>query len=287
VRVSQIGKRGLVFAFEDPYPTNVYVIIGDKQLFVCDTFCGPESMKDVADYLDKHGHKDLPAVVFNSHSHYDHIWGNSFFGNVLILSHHECPRLIEQEGPKALLDYQLHMEGDVELVLPNTTFSSRVLFAEEEVEFFHSPGHTVDSSSCYDHKDRILFVSDNIESPLPYLYQPDLQQYIDTLNGYLNRSWNFLVAGHDPVSGNDSLIHENRDYLIKLKDWTLLFSDLPERAHQQHLQNILFLAEMIEADTRSDKMVVHFEDAINHLKSINETARTKQLQHKLELVIRK
>jgi glyoxylase-like metal-dependent hydrolase (beta-lactamase superfamily II) len=285
MKVIQIGQRGLLFAFEDPFLTNVHVIIGDKRIFVCDTFCGPESMRSVKDYLQQQGYKDLPAIVFNSHSHYDHIWGNSLFEGAYIVSHHECPVLIDREGPKALLDYATHMKGDVQLVLPNTTFEKRLVFAEEEVEFFHSPGHTIDSASCYDHRDKVLFVSDNVESLLPYLYQPDLQLYLDTLKGYLEREWNFLVTGHDPVSKVDELVRSNLDYLMEVNNWTLDIEDLPGEARIHHIHNIATIGEEIEARNRSSEMVKHFQDAIDYLASQDETDQTKELQKRLESVI--
>ncbi|MHA1926098.1 MAG: MBL fold metallo-hydrolase [Candidatus Thorarchaeota archaeon] len=285
MKVTQIGQRGLVFAFEDPFLTNVQVIIGKRRVFVCDTFCGPESMKSVADYLEQQGYETLPIIVFNSHSHYDHIWGNSYFEGAPILSNHECPVLIDREGPKALLDYSTHMKGDVHLVSPNITFKKRIVFAEEEVEFFHSPGHTIDSASCYDRRDKVLFVSDNVESTLPYLYQSDLQLYIDTLKGYLERDWNFLVAGHDPVLKDDGLVRSNLEYLLKVRDWTMRVEDLPVEARIHHFNNILVIGEKMEAKDRSKEMLAHFQIAIDYLAGQNETDQTNELQKRLKSVI--
>jgi cyclase len=286
MKVTQVGQRGLVFGFEDPFFTNVYVILGDSRVFVCDTFCGPNSMKEVVDYLDQQEHKSLPIVVFNSHSHYDHVWGNSYFEGVPIISHHECPSLIDSEGPQALLDYAAHMKGDVSLVTPNTTFEKRLVFAEEEVEFFHSPGHTIDSSSCYDRRDKVLFVSDNVESAMPYLYQSNLQLYIDTMEGYLEREWEFVVAGHDPVLKDDGLVRGNLDYLLKVRNWSLDIEDLPVEARIYHLHNIATIGEMVEARDRSKEMLAHFQNAIDYLASQDETDQTKELQKRMESVIR-
>jgi glyoxylase-like metal-dependent hydrolase (beta-lactamase superfamily II) len=285
MKVTQIGQRGRVFAFEDPFLTNVYVIIGDKRVFVCDTFCGPDSMKTVVDYLQQQGHGSLPIVVFNSHSHYDHIWGNSFFKGALIISQRECPRLIDVEGPQALLNYAADKKGDVHLAKPNTTFEKRISFSEEEVEFFHSPGHTIDSASCYDSRDKVLFVSDNVESTMPYLYQSNLLLYIDTMKGYLKRDWNFLVTGHDPVSQNDDLVRSNLDYLLKVKDWTLKIEDLPIEARIHHFNNIATISEEMEEMEHSKEMLLHFQGAIDYLGSQDETAQTKELQKRLQSII--
>ncbi|MHA2003891.1 MAG: MBL fold metallo-hydrolase [Candidatus Thorarchaeota archaeon] len=285
MKATQIGERGWVFAFEDPYLTNVLVIIGDKRVFVCDTFCGPDSMKTVVDYLQQQGHGSLPMVVFNSHSHYDHIWGNSFFEGAPIISQRESTRLIDVEGPQALLDYAAHKKGDVRLVKPNTTFEKRISFIEEGVEFFHSPGHTIDSASCYDSRDKVLFVSDNVESTMPYLYQSNLLLYIETMKGYLHRDWNFLVTGHDPVSQDNDLVRSNLDYLLKVKDWTLKIEDLPVKARIHHFNNIATISEEMEERDRSKEMVSHFQSAIDYLSSQDETAQTKELQKRLQSII--
>jgi len=286
MRVNQIGERGLVFGFEDPFFTNVYVIIGDRRVFVCDTFCGSESMKAIVDYLQEQGHGNLPFVVFNSHSHYDHIWGNSYFEGAPIISHHECPGLIDSEGPQALIDYAAHTKGDVSLVKPNTTFEKRLVYIEEEVEFFHSPGHTIDSASCYDRRDKVLFVSDNVESTMPYLYQSNLQLYLDTMEGYLEREWKFLVAGHDPVLKDDDLLRSNLAYLLKVRDWSLDIEDLPRKARAYHFHNIATIGEKMEAKDRSKEMLAHLQNAIDYLAGQDETDQTRELQKRLESVIR-
>lgn len=285
MKLTQAGKRGLVFGFEDPFFTNVYVIVGDKRVFVCDTFCGPDSMKAVADYLHEQGHNNLPIVVFNSHSHYDHIWGNSYFEGAPIISHHECPGLIQSEGPQALLDYAAHKKGDVRLVTPNVTFEKRLVFAEEEVVFFHSPGHTIDSASCYDLRDKVLFVSDNVESTMPYLYQSNLQLYLDTMEAYLEREWKFLVAGHDLVLKDDTLVRSNLDYLLKVRDWSLDIEDLPVEARVHHFHNIATIGENIELKHRSNEMLAHFQNVIDYLANQDETDQIKELQKRLQSVI--
>ena len=44
MKVTEVGKRGVVFTFDDlsteemDAPTNVYVIIGEKYIFICDNF---------------------------------------------------------------------------------------------------------------------------------------------------------------------------------------------------------------------------------------------------------
>ncbi|HTY08687.1 MAG TPA: MBL fold metallo-hydrolase, partial [Candidatus Edwardsbacteria bacterium] len=53
-----------------------------------------------------------------------------------------------------------------------------------------------DSISVYDREDNVLFVGDNVEKPLPYLYSRDLEQYQRTLDSYLKFKAKRIIAGH-------------------------------------------------------------------------------------------
>ena len=59
-------------------------------MYVCDTFLGPDSMKDIARIIKDNGHHEKPVVVFNSHADWDHVWGNCYFEDAMIISHREC-----------------------------------------------------------------------------------------------------------------------------------------------------------------------------------------------------
>ncbi len=81
MNIKQVGKRGLLFTFYElknanyDCVTNVYVINGKDHFFICDTYLGPFYMKIIKDYLETNfGKKEY--IIFNSHSHWDHIWGN-------------------------------------------------------------------------------------------------------------------------------------------------------------------------------------------------------------------
>ncbi|MBU7023331.1 MAG: MBL fold metallo-hydrolase, partial [Theionarchaea archaeon] len=118
MNVKQIGSRGIVFTFYElnGYPTNVYVINGSAHFFVCDTFLGPDSMAEMKAYLMTQ-YTEKPFVVFNSHYHWDHIWGNCAFPDSVILSHHFCRETIVEEGESELEQYEEYTQGKVEICL--------------------------------------------------------------------------------------------------------------------------------------------------------------------------
>lgn len=212
MQVFHIGSRGIVFSFDlGGSPTNVYVIEGPRHRFICDTFLGPAAIEQVLSYC-KARHGDKEPIVFNSHAHWDHVWGNCFFPGSLIIGHTLCAREIPVSGESQLKEYGKYAMGEVRLVAPNVTFDSRLFFEEEGVEFFFSPGHTPDSASCLDRRDRILFVGDNLEEPVPYLFNGDLDSYRSSLLKYKMLEPIMIVAGHGELAAAD-LLDRNLRYV--------------------------------------------------------------------------
>ncbi len=213
MKVQEIGKRGFLFTFFelDNCPTNVFVINGKDHLFICDTFLGPDSMEEMKSHVRSFS-EEKPFVVFNSHSHWDHIWGNCAFPSSVIISHTLCRETIMKEAESELQQYEEYKMGNVKIVLPTLTFTQSVFFPDEDVTFFHTPGHTKDSASCLDHVDNTLFVGDNIEEPIPYLFSDALGLYVHTLKEYLRIDATTVIPGHGTIP-DESIITENVDYV--------------------------------------------------------------------------
>lgn len=223
VKITNVGNRGLLFSFNElnkpPYNciTNVYTIIGKNKYFICDTYLGRYYMELITEYLESnYGKKDY--IIFNSHSHWDHIWGNSQFNKHLIVSHQKCRELISLESDEEIKAHSSSFTREkINIVLPNLTFENKLIFEEDNVEFFYSPGHSEDSSSCYDKEDKTLFVGDNVEDPIPTcMCWSNVDRYILTLQHYLEIDAKRIVISHGPVTDND-LIRDNIDYICKIK----------------------------------------------------------------------
>jgi len=245
MKIQEIGKRGILFTFSEPYRTNVFVIIGEKHTFVCDTFLGPESMESIFIHL-KEQKKVFPTdvIIFNSHADYDHIWGNCFFSDQIIIAQELFEKVFIKKAERELIKYGKHQKGKVSLVKPNLLFHSKLFFPEDQVVFFSSPGHTTESASCFDIQDKVLFVGDNVEYPFPYINNLDFESYIDTLEKYLSFDYRWLITGHDEIQKDKSLIKRNLDYLQGLKLGKVDFSKFtPEEkeTHRMNLQKILSL----------------------------------------------
>ena len=265
MKIQKIGERNLVVAFLEPFYTTTHLIFGDNRVYVCDTFLGPEPMKEIAKIIKENGHEDKPIVVFNSHADWDHIWGNCYFKDSIILGHRLCKERIEKEGKDELNKHFEEQRGNVIMTPPTTIFDSTYFFEDDSIEFFHSPGHTIDSSSCYDHIDRILFVGDNIESDLPYVNSLDFDTYISTLKGYHDLDWTHLVPGHDPVQTDDTLVQSNLEYLRNLKEWEINLNDLSQKGLDVHLYTLSKLVDELLRVGFGTNVNNHYHDALRIL----------------------
>lgn len=239
MRVRAIRSRGILFSFEELDTTNVYVIEGTHQRFICDTFLGPDPMREVCDYLvSRFGHKRL--AVLNSHSDWDHIWGNCVFDASLIHGHQNIVEAIDASGTSDLKKHDKWKRGDVSIVLPGVLFGSTLEFRHEGVRFFYSPGHTKDSSSCIDTLDNVLYAGDNVEEPLPYLSSLDIDSYIQSLVHYTELAPEVVVPGHGDVAGL-GLVTRNLEYLRLVREG-LPFTVSDGAALARHKANLEYVA---------------------------------------------
>lgn len=215
MEIKKVGNRGVLFTFHDlGIPTNVYIIHGEHHVFIIDTYLGPETMKPINQYIeDFFGYK--PIIAVNTHSHWDHVWGNSLYASSLIIGHEKCKKYMQQEGLGDLEKYVKYRRGEVILTYPNVTFTGKIHFEEDNVIIYHTPGHTDDGISVWDIEDKVLFAGDNLERPIPYLMSKDLNQYVKTLEEYLKVDADIVLGGHTHCE-DKALIEDNLDYVKKV-----------------------------------------------------------------------
>ncbi|MHA1187765.1 MAG: MBL fold metallo-hydrolase [Candidatus Heimdallarchaeota archaeon] len=209
MKIQKLSERGIVFVFDDfttpEYycPTNIYAINGEKYIFLCDTYLGPEIMQKVVAHLEKEFGKK-PFVIFNSHKHWDHYWGNCYFNDTVIISHKLTVDLIKR-------DYEEELKRNEKL----------------------------DSSSCYDSESKVLFVADNVEVPIPFITSSNLSVYIATLKNYLEYPAEIIIPGHGDVS-DKKLIEANLRYLESFPeiDDDMYIEENKRSFHQVHMTNL-------------------------------------------------
>ena len=201
-----LSKRCDSFCFNeiDNFKTYVYVIRGKEHTFVIDTFCGPEYMEEIDKIMTLSAENTL---VVNTHFHWDHIWGNCFFKDKIIIAHKSCHALIKEQWQNMAAENAKHLTIKTKMYLPNLLFDNTLSFPEDDIEIFYSPGHTKDCITIYDSKDNYLYVGDNMEKPKIFVESPDINSYIDTLRKYQKYHSDKIFAGHTLFLNNDDIEH--------------------------------------------------------------------------------
>ncbi|MCG3216898.1 MAG: MBL fold metallo-hydrolase [Candidatus Heimdallarchaeota archaeon] len=286
MKTQKVGGRGFLFTFDDPYKTTMYVINGNKHIFICDTFLGPDPIADVLKYLEDNGVSGKPIIVFNSHYDYDHYWGNQCFENSMILAHELCKVKMEEEGENDLKEFESHKKGLVKLTLPSVLFRDKLVFVDDRVEFYHTPGHTEDSSSCFDHVDQVLLVGDNIESPFPYLRINNLNEYIKTLKEYLTRDAKIVISGHDDLMENFDLIKSNLEYLEKFAKGDINRIGFTKKQREIHYQNLTQIGEDLHKKGKTEAALAYYVEAAQILEELEQTSRVDELKGKISKIIK-
>ena len=181
MEVMKYGKRTTIITFNEliNYKTSVFIIECPKRVYIIDTFCGTNSMNEVIKTIEDYENKEI--FVINTHSHWDHVWGNSVFKDKIIISSELTKKNIQGKAIKTL---------------PTLTFEGKINFEEDEILIFQTPGHTKDSISIYDKMENTLIVGDNLEKPIVYVENEDLLQYINTLKEYKKFDNAKIFASH-------------------------------------------------------------------------------------------
>jgi glyoxylase-like metal-dependent hydrolase (beta-lactamase superfamily II) len=215
-----------ILRFPELFNATCPLVVTERYIILIDTYMGPLPMAPVLSFLE-HNRNGREFYIVNSHSHFDHIWGNCAFTNTPIISHQRCRQIMME---KAVSEYHTlsreHPEwvrGDVEIIYPDITFRESLFFHDlsAEIELFHLPGHSSDSIAIFLMPERIMLAADSLEDPFPLLSESgreaNIDLYLKNLRKLKKRKPDLIVAGHgnrrDP-----GLIDSNIAYLENLRD---------------------------------------------------------------------
>ncbi|WP_327088435.1 MBL fold metallo-hydrolase [Nonomuraea sp. NBC_01738] len=125
----EVGDRVFVRRHQS-YDLNVGLVVGDGHCLVLDTRCTHREAADLIAAIRRI--TPDPWTVVNSHSHFDHYFGNAVFVPTDIWAHARCAATIARTGEeqKAILAERMPPERraemeEVEIVLPDHTFTDQ------------------------------------------------------------------------------------------------------------------------------------------------------------------
>ena len=189
------------------YDLNLGLILGENRNYIIDTGRGSGSVGPILEYIIKVP-QPKPTVVINTHSHWDHIWGNWVFKNSLIVSHKNCLKILEEHWDAAVTAHSDSIDGEVQKCLPNLVFEKNLCFADDKINIFYTPGHTSNCISVYDANDKILYAGDNIgdtdDSIVPWI-NTDIDTFNELIKCYKDIDFSLCISGHNKPQTKDVL----------------------------------------------------------------------------------
>lgn len=198
------------------------VIAGPKWAVVIDTLM-PEESLEIREFVENR--LELPVrYVINTHHHADHCWGNCFFPGATVIGHERCRQLLVDGGPNALeiASQESSFYKKLKIVPPHITFSSGIFnlqVGKKNLKLFSAPGHSEDNIAILIEEDRILFSGDAF-MPLPFIVEGDIDQYIETIQGFKDLGLENIIQGHGDIILRGEIeekIRENITYLTAIQ----------------------------------------------------------------------
>lgn len=249
MEIKHIGTRGIVVNYNDlvdtdfSCTTNIYIINDLQTKVIIDTFLGPDIMAETFKALTL----DPAQInkVINTHSDWDHIWGNSYFPNAQIIAHQGFAEHVDYPESAEFVEIRKYAKGPIHIVEPSITFDSKLKLPRIGLEIFYTPGHSADSISVYDEKDHILIVGDNCEAPIPsYVDAFLLEEHLKSLIKYLEFDFEYIIPGHGAVMTRKDLL-VNIQYLEDLisGEQAQLDKYLEGDFKMNHLTNLMYMGE--------------------------------------------
>ena len=181
-------------------PQFVYLLIGDEKAVLIDTFYGYGDLRQLVETIT-----DKPVMVINTHGHYDHTGGNSFWPEAYMSEYatHEAKRAFGEELAKiaeshAYPDYECKVLNDGDIIeLGNHTLEIIKIGA-------HSPG----SIAILDKTERILYTGDELEAGQVLLGKAAVSTHLETMLKLKAREdeFDFINSAHNGT-------HLTKDYL--------------------------------------------------------------------------
>lgn len=202
MKITEVTPRNIMFTEKMAWNgqdinLNLGLILGSKRNYIIDTGLGSGSVAPILTFLSG---DTKPIVVVNTHSCFDHVWGNWVFEDRLIVSHTICEKSRRGDWEHGIQKHRTLINGEVRKCPPNLVFEKSLHFPDDGIEIFHTPGHTAGCISVYDTIDKVLYAGDNIgdtdEEIVPEI-GTDLATFQRLIETYEQYDFAFCISGHN------------------------------------------------------------------------------------------
>ncbi|NUR83342.1 MAG: MBL fold metallo-hydrolase [Nonomuraea sp.] len=215
---------------------NVGLVVGEGHCLVLDTRMSHQEAEDLIAAIRTI--TSSPWTVVNSHSHYDHYFGNSLFRGAEIWGHLRCAEEIERTGAEERAKVAKHHPevAEVELVAPDQTFTDQATLdiGGRTVRLRHlGLGHSSNDIVVDVPDAGVLFAGDLVEEGAPPAFADSYPlDWPRTITAMLaEHPHQVIVPGHGAVV--------DRAFVSSQQAELSLVADLARRAHVEGLRDLI------------------------------------------------
>ena len=206
--------------------TNAGIIVGDDSVIIVDSLRVPSFARDLIKDVKHITNKPISHVI-DTHSHWDHSWGNQEFPTATIIGHDNCLKEMidsnwnEQWRSKVISSNESWSEEakTVSITPPNLTFSDsmNMEFGSHKIHIkFLGKAHTSGDIFIYLPDDQVLFTGDVAQNQgIPFFGDSYPNDWIQTSESMANISVNSFMAGHGPI-GSQKDLSDAKDFIQAL-----------------------------------------------------------------------
>ncbi len=224
-----------VRVFHSDPEVDCFAIVTRRYLVVIDTFGTPEEAAQMMALLEG-DLADHQLLVLNTHTHYDHAWGNAIFAED---GKYPAPILASQKSLETLPQSQIKLASsktqnsrfaNVRIVPPTLTFSERftVYGGDLTLELIPAPGHASDQVVVWIPEIKVLLAADALEFPFPAVNNPaDLPAQFQTMHQLKDLGAEVVLPCHGGIFGPE-LIDINLEYFTRLEAQAKALESLPD-----------------------------------------------------------
>ena len=208
--------------------TNAGFIIGDSWVLIIDSLRVPSFARDLIQDVRTVTSKPVQYIV-DTHSHWDHTWGNEVFPEATIIGHENCyAEMVDVEGAKQWRDKVIAAKDPwseearhVNITPPNLTFetSMRLFFGGREIVLrYLGRAHTGGDIVIELPKEKLVFTGDVAQDGgVPYFGDSYPGEWPDTDSRLVELPVDRFVSGHGPIGDHAALV-EARSFIHSLVD---------------------------------------------------------------------
>ena len=224
------GWDSRILAFEVERLVTVYAVVSTRYVVLIDTLFSPSAVAPVLDALGPAVDAGRRLLVVNTHAHWDHAWGNSFFAgpeprcSAPIIGHRLGPELLLGEEGRAELARKKAEDpetfGQLRLQPATILIQGETVLDGGDLHFVlvPTPGHEPDHLAVFVPQLSTLFAGDAAEWPLPFVSEP---ADVPALRGSLRRMQELdpavVLYAHAPGRTTVDVVRVNQGYFDDLE----------------------------------------------------------------------